>query len=98
MKLSEQLELKESIRRRDNYRCVDCGITQRQMVCRLLAEGKGHLRQRKLQVHRIIPDGPYSFENCKTVCSPCHSKYRRDLTGEFPPKPNFAGGLSEDAC
>lgn len=82
MKTPEVLALKEAIRRRDGYRCVDCGERQQKWANR-----GGQRRWKKLHVHRIQADGPYSFENCKTLCPSCHCKYRRDYTGELPPRP-----------
>ncbi len=76
--LSKIQTLKESIRARDSYCCVDCGITQDEYV-RQLGIGNG---PRRLDVHRQIADGPYNFENCKTLCRSCHCAYRRDYTGE----------------
>lgn len=54
------LDVKESIRERDGYRCVDCGRTQ---------------RGRRLDVHRLVPGrlgGRYTPENCVTLCRKCH--------------------------
>lgn len=54
--------IKESIRERDGYRCVDCGRTQ---------------RGRRLDVHRLVPGrlgGEYTAKNCVTLCRRCHRK------------------------
>ncbi len=85
MNATDVSKIKNAIRRRDKFRCVDCGLTQRAL--RERAKLVRHRAQRRLHVHRIQADGPYSFENCKTVCPSCHCKYRRDYTGEMPPKP-----------
>lgn len=55
-------KLKEAVRKRDHYQCVECGLKQ----------GK-----RRLSVHRITPQilgGEYTMENCITVCEPCHRR------------------------
>ncbi len=51
--------LKEAIRKRDNYKCVDCGRSQP--------------LYRRHPVHRVVPGGTYSFENCETLCYSCHA-------------------------
>lgn len=75
------LALKDAIRKRDGYRCVDCGRTQESLQDR---PPVNHTIQKRLHVHRIEADGPYSFENCKTVCPSCHTRYRRDYNDGFP--------------
>lgn len=62
--MTEQ-KVKDAVRARDGYRCVECGMTQRQH----LAE-----RGRQLEVHRLVPGAPYSVEGTVTLCKPCHAK------------------------
>jgi hypothetical protein len=59
--------LKNAVRKRDGYRCVECGLTNSE-----------HLAQRgcQLEVHRVVPGSAYSVEPgaCQTLCRPCHVK------------------------
>jgi hypothetical protein len=64
--------LRESIRKRDNYECQNCGMTEEE---HLIVEG------RNLTTHHI----DYNKENCKennliTLCSPCNirANYNRN--------------------
>lgn len=63
-----ETEVKNAVRCRDGYRCVECGMTQAQH----LAD-----RGRQLEVHRVVPDAPYTVEGTVTLCKPCHAKKRR---------------------
>lgn len=70
-------EIKASVRARDGYRCVHCGMTH--------TEHKARYR-RGLEVHRLVPRLPYHVDSCITVCKPCHAKMptvRTTLTGPF---------------
>lgn len=51
--------VKDAVRQRDGYRCVDCGKAR---------EG------RALDVHRLVPGSAYTLEGCVTVCRGCHRK------------------------
>jgi len=65
----ETLELKELIRKRDNYTCQDCGITQ-----------KEHKKKynRILDVHHIDGDDVNNVkENMITLCRSCHNNTRK---------------------
>ncbi len=67
----KQHEFKESIRKRDNYICQDCGKTQEQ---ELIDE------KRKLSVHH--KDGNHFNnvpENATTLCASCHGRLEREI-------------------
>lgn len=59
------LNFKKFIRERDGFRCVDCGKSNR-----------SHLRKhgRQLEVHRLIPNVPYTRQHSVTVCRLCHRR------------------------
>lgn len=65
----EILNLKEEIRKRDNYICQDCGIS-----------GKEHTKKfnEKLSVHHIDEDGTNNaLDNMTTLCRACHIKLHK---------------------
>lgn len=65
-RVKEILELKELIRKRDNYTCQECGKTQEQNL-------KEH--DRKLDVHHIDGNDTNNIEeNMITYCRKCHRK------------------------
>jgi hypothetical protein len=54
--------LRETIRKRDNYKCKECGLNQECM-------------KKKLDVHHIDYDKKHnSADNLISLCFPCHSK------------------------
>ncbi len=57
-------EVKISVRKRDRYRCVECGMTAQE-----------HLEQfdRNLEVHRVVPGSVYTVDGCITLCRICHN-------------------------
>jgi 5-methylcytosine-specific restriction endonuclease McrA len=57
--------VKQNVRRRDGYRCRDCGMTHDEHVERY---GK------TLEVHRVHPGSTYSEDRCVTLCRRCHAK------------------------
>lgn len=62
----EILELKESIRKRDGYKCQKCGKTQEQNLKEI---------NKKLSVHHIDGDDTNNVEeNMITYCNSCHGK------------------------
>lgn len=62
-------EIKEAVRKRDGYRCRDCGMTQDEHIA---ATGKA------LDVHRLFPGFGYTIYWCVTLCRSCHgSKPKR---------------------
>lgn len=74
------VEIKAVVRFRDDYRCTECGMSQRT-----------HLRRfgRQLDVHRMIPGSRYAIADgvCTTLCRPCHERKPRkppaaSVTGE----------------
>lgn len=66
-------KLKEERRKKDNYICQHCGITQKEL--------KGY--QKKLDVHHIDGDDTNNVEeNMITLCRGCHTKLHRILAGK----------------
>lgn len=64
-------DLKDRIRRRDNYRCVLCGRTNAEQL---------EETDQQLPVHHIDGDkANNSEENLITLCSKCHGKVTRQL-------------------
>ncbi len=59
------LEIKDAVRRRDGYRCRDCGMTQNEHVEKF---------ETSLHVHRLFPGSAYDEDLCVTLCSNCHGK------------------------
>ncbi len=62
------LKLKADIRRRDGFRCTKCGMTNAEHLA---------TRGKQLEVHRLIPNSPYTAEGCVTLCKRCHSQQPR---------------------
>lgn len=66
----EILELKESIRKRDNYTCQDCRITQEENIIKF---------NRKLAVHHIDGNDTNNVkENMISLCNKCHRKLHKE--------------------
>lgn len=64
----ELRKLKESIRKRDNYICQECGKTQEQNLKEV---------DRKLEVHHIDGDDTNNvLKNMIALCKSCHSKQK----------------------
>lgn len=57
--------IKDAIRLRDGYKCVDCGMSQ---FAHIDKYGKA------LDVHRVIAGAPYSQTELVTLCRSCHGK------------------------
>ncbi len=74
--------LKNTVLRRDRYRCQDCevefGARRRKIFDRRLRKGKGGYRWESLEVHHIIArsrGGSDHPGNLKTLCPACHRSY-----------------------
>ncbi len=74
MGTKEQKEFHESIRKRDNYTCQDCGKTQEQ-------ELKDTNIRRRLSVHHKDGDHFHNTdENAITLCESCHQKLESEIS------------------
>ncbi len=62
--------IKDNVRKRDGYKCRDCGMAYEQHV-------KKH--QQTLEVHRLLPGLVYSEHHCVTLCVDCHNKKPRRI-------------------
>ncbi len=62
--MTEQ-DVKAARRELDGQCCQDCGLTAAEYYA---------LRRRKLEVHRLVPDSPYTVEGTITLCKRCHKK------------------------
>jgi 5-methylcytosine-specific restriction endonuclease McrA len=95
---TEMMAIKESVRKRDGYKCVDCGMTQGEVSRIKSAERwdrwRTHINPHavqtysllfKLDVHRLVPGGPYALENCVTVCRKCHARRHREMSNYQKP-------------
>lgn len=56
-------QIKEAVRKRDGYRCTECGMTREQHQKRYGCT---------LEVHRIVPGSAYTMEGAVTLCCSCH--------------------------
>lgn len=64
---------KESVRKRDDYKCVECKMTHNEHVKKYGT---------CLEVHRLIPGINYECTQwCVTLCRYCHTKMPRDCNG-----------------
>jgi 5-methylcytosine-specific restriction endonuclease McrA len=72
---AELAELKEAVRCRDRYRCVECGMTAAEHIV---------LTGRTLEVHRLAPGEPYTLERSVTLCRGCHGPKPRSPHGSAP--------------
>jgi hypothetical protein len=62
------LQVKAAVRKRDGYRCTQCGATNDEHFAEY---------RRQLEVHRLTPGSAYTVEDSITVCRPCHHKLTR---------------------
>lgn len=69
MTQTEIVQVKTNVRKRDGYRCVRCGMTNRTHI-------RKHRRQ--LHVHRRIRGSRYNESGCETLCLGCHVEAHRD--------------------
>lgn len=56
-------KVKRAVRKRDRYRCTECGMTSQEHL---------ELYDRLLEVHRINPGSVYTVKGCVTLCRDCH--------------------------
>lgn len=68
-------EVRKKVKKRDNYRCKDCGITDKEHREDDSLFGKG------LHIHHIIPvkefqdpKKAHTMENLMSLCADCHSR------------------------
>lgn len=71
MTSTDILDLKERVRARDGFCCIDCGMSQDENIER---------HDRKLEVHRQIPGTPYTETGCVSLCQECHKNRHRGST------------------
>lgn len=74
-KHKEWFEIREDARKRDGYRCAECGITEEEHYI---------LKRQPLQVHHILPYKQckkHELDNLITLCPSCHSKADGNLQG-----------------
>jgi 5-methylcytosine-specific restriction endonuclease McrA len=80
-------QIKAAVRRRDGYRCCECGLTN----------GKYFQRYGKsLDVHRIVPGSKYTLEGCVTLCQKCHFLRHSDIRAALPPKLTLYANIDAD--
>lgn len=72
---------KQQVKDRDGWKCVDCGMTEK--------EHKAYF-MRGLHVHRKTPTLGYTVDNCDTVCDKCH-KARHGARAFGARKPRTCG-------
>lgn len=75
--------IKELVRLRDGYKCVQCGMTNEAHIARY---GKS------MDVHRRERGSRYTIDGCETVCKKCHAK-RHDHDFGREPRPVDRVGL-----
>jgi 5-methylcytosine-specific restriction endonuclease McrA len=56
-------QIKDAVRKRDGFRCVQCQMTRKQHHDRYGFD---------LDVHRLEPGSKYTIDGCVTVCRSCH--------------------------
>jgi hypothetical protein len=67
-----ELEIKATVRDRDGFCCVACGMTNDEHKARY---------GRQLEVHRKTPGASYQAADCETLCIPCHGPKERRAKG-----------------
>ena len=67
------VKVKRLVRKRDGYRCTECGMTTQEHLERY---------DRLLDVHRIVPGSPYTVEGCVALCRGCHGNKPKCQPGE----------------
>jgi hypothetical protein len=58
-------DIKASVRRRDGFCCVGCGMS---------SEEHRQRYKKQLHVHRKVPRSAYTIDGCVTLCYSCHTK------------------------
>lgn len=82
-------EIRELIKKRDGYKCRDCGMDEETAL---------NEYSTPLQVHHIIPYREckeHDPENLITLCSSCHSKADGNLSGDHKRRPKKSPELKE---
>jgi 5-methylcytosine-specific restriction endonuclease McrA len=81
--------LKNTVLRRDRYRCQDCGAEfgarRRKVFDRRLRRGRGGYRWESLEVHHIIARSQGGSDhpgNLKSLCPACHREYTSEQAVE----------------
>lgn len=75
-------QIKAAVRARDNWRCVDCQMSN--------AEHQ-QTTGKSLHVHRKSPGVEYTIEGCVTVCQACHVLRHQEIDKDKP-APSFERG------
>ena len=81
------IAIKKAIKKRDGYKCVECGTT-RQQHCEAFGQD--------LDVHRIVPGSKYTVDGGVTLCRPCHIKKPKTPYGTKPKGPQVTFHLDAD--
>lgn len=68
-----EIDIKAAVRKRDGFRCVDCGISQSRYK---------KSRGGQLDVHRLDPGSVYYMGGCITLCRTCHRKRHKEVGKE----------------
>ncbi len=63
-RLKSEGKVKAAVRKRDGYRCRDCGISAREHAERFGTD---------LHVHRVFAGWAYEMDHCISLCRACHA-------------------------
>ena len=90
--MTREFVIKGEVKRRDRWRCQDCGVRSES---RTLSREEGA----KLHVHHITPKsegGKDTMENLITLCEECHQKRHSNPDTEFPEEVDRPEGKSKE--